>query len=94
MKKSLPYIIIGILIILLIIGGIVMYQERNMVVDMNLTPEVQEEYEQKLVEYTEKLKEPDETDALKRANIDHFIEKARYESYLGYLSKAEKTLLH
>jgi tetratricopeptide (TPR) repeat protein len=98
MNKSTKkiFMAVGILLILLLalLGIYKLYKaERNVVIEVNLTPEIRAEYEKRLADFTKKLAtEKDPEDKLHRPYLDYFIEKARYEQYLGRLSQAEKTL--
>ena len=88
--------IVATIVILLglLIGGAIWYcQDQHIIIPVNLTQEEQKDYEQKVQDYEKKIQtETDPEDSLKRPYMDHFLEKARYETYLGRLSEAEKTL--
>lgn len=92
MKKSFKYIFIAILAAVVVATAVYVYKYNNVVIDVNLTPEQLLEYEAKVKEFGEKLQTPDPEDPMQRPNLDFFLEKAKYEYYLGRLSSAIRTL--
>lgn len=81
-------------ILLILISFILLNACTKNTIEVDLTPEQQQQYEEKLQMWSEKLTNfvPEEDAEDKRPSMDYFIEKARYEEYLGRLGDATKTL--
>lgn len=89
--KALKYLLPILVIAAVAVIGVISYQKnRAMTVEVTLTPEQRAEYESK-VEYFDKRIEDVEPPA--SPEIDDFIEKARYQEYLGRYGDAIATLL-
>lgn len=88
--KNIKYIIVGILVAGVAVFGFLNYKKSHYVVEVNLTQEERADYEAKVVDMDQKIKavKPPE-----KPDIDYFIEKARYQEYLGLYSDAINTLM-
>ncbi|MBI4994411.1 hypothetical protein HZC21_02075 [Candidatus Peregrinibacteria bacterium] len=85
------YIMTALLFLVIVFAGIWVYWNKNRYnVDLNLTPEQKLEYEQKVSEMNKRIREIISRD---KPDIDLFIEKARYQEYLGRYGDAIDTLL-
>lgn len=93
MKKNLNYFIVGFLLVLMVGIGMWAYMKKaSYNVELPLTNEQRAEYESKVVQMDQKLKES-RSKGEEKPDIDYFIEKARYQEYLGHYSDAIDTLL-
>lgn len=78
---------------ILALGVLYVTLSRPVIIPVDITSEQRADYEEKVKLYDEKIKtEVDEEDQEKRPRMDDFIEKARYQGYLGRLSDSETTL--
>lgn len=90
-NKKKIYIIGLLLISLLLIAIAWSYWSRARYnVDLNLSPEQEAEYEAKVEEFDKLIRK---VFAPNKPDIDFFIEKARYQEYLGLYGNAIDTLL-
>lgn len=88
--KNIKYLIVGVLVLSIAVFGFLNYKKSRYTVEVNLTAEQRADYESKVVLMDGKIKavKPPE-----KPDIDYFIEKARYQEYLGLYSDAITTLL-
>ena len=88
--KNIKYFIVGILVIGIAVFGFLNYKKSHYTVEVNLTEEERADYESKVVLMDQKIKA---IKPFEKPDIDYFIEKARYQEYLGFYSDAIATLL-
>ncbi len=67
-------------------------QQKPIDVAVSITDAQRAEYEAKIAEADEKLKQPDPNNSDGLPNSDYYIQKALYLGYLGHLSQAEAVL--
>ncbi|PIQ78586.1 hypothetical protein COU76_05140 [Candidatus Peregrinibacteria bacterium CG10_big_fil_rev_8_21_14_0_10_49_10] len=89
MQKKNYAAIIVLFVVLSGIGIGLWKQQAKYTVDVDITPEQRQTFEQRVEEWDEKI---DSTPAGEQPNPDYFIEKARYQEYLGQYGAAIKTL--
>lgn len=80
----------GVLVVGVAVFGFLNYKKSRYTVDVNLTPEQRADYESKVVLMDQKIKAVKSSE---KPDIDYFVEKARYQEYLGLYGDAIDTLL-
>lgn len=85
--------IISIIIFVVVVGVVVfalISEQRRFTVNLNLSPEERESYQQSLVQWDQRIRDVPEGE---KPSPDLYFEKARYQEYLGQYGSAIKTLL-
>lgn len=91
MNKKLPYLFVGLIILAIAVLGVWTNLHKSAYrVDVKLTPEQRLEYEEQVRIADRKIKAVKPPD---KPDIDYFIDKARYQEYLGRYGEAIDTLL-
>lgn len=93
-KKYTINIAIVTAVVILVIAAVFGLQGSSVPyeIDPNLTPTVRKQYEEKLQLFSAELEKEKPKGAQSAILGDYYIEKARYQGYLGQLSESEKTL--
>lgn len=88
--KKLHYYIVAFLLLTTIAIGLFSFSRTSYEVQVNLSPEERVRYEAIVSDMDAKIKSVNPGE---KPDIDYFIEKARYQEYLGQYGKAIDTLL-